>query len=237
MDALSRTRMLIGKDNVEKIKNLRVAVFGLGGVGSFVVEALVRSGVSNIAVFDNDTVSESNINRQIIATVDTIGKDKTEVIKERILSINPDAKVSLKKIFYLPETADKVDLSGFDYIVDAVDTVSAKIELIVRAKAQGIPIISCMGTGGKTDPTRLKVTDIYNTMGCPLAKVMRHELRERKIEGLKVVFSDEPFILCRQEISDEGKKGNGRLVPSSMIFVPATAGIIIAREVIFDCIK
>ena len=190
-----------------------------------------------IALFDNDTVSKSNINRQIIATTSSLEKDKVEVAKERLLSINPNIKIECNKVFYLPENAENIDLSKYDYIVDAVDTVSAKIELISRAKALNIPVISCMGTGGKTDPTKLKVSDIEKTSTCPLARVMRRELKARNIKGVKVVFSDEPSFIDKESEKDAEKKVTGRTVPPSMIFVPASAGLLMAREVVFDLIK
>jgi tRNA A37 threonylcarbamoyladenosine dehydratase len=236
-DISKRSRLLIGEENLEKLANFKIAVFGIGGVGGFVVESLVRSGIKHISIFDNDKVSESNINRQIIATTNTVGKSKVDVMFDRIKDISPDVQVEKKEIFYLPTTANEIDLSEFDYIVDAVDTVSAKIELIKRANDQGIKIISCMGTGGKTDPTRLKVTDIFKTHDCPLSKVMRHELKKRGINKLKVIFSDEPSVICDEEIKNAEEVKNGRISPPSMIFVPASAGILIARTVIFDLIN
>ena len=234
MDAFSRTVSLIGKENLDALKTAKVAVFGVGGVGGFVVEALARSGVQNISVFDNDTVSESNVNRQIIATVDAVGKDKTELIKERVLSINPSAVVHTERVFYLPENADNYDFSIYDYIVDAVDTVSAKIEIIKRAKSANVPVISCMGTGGKLDISALKVADIEKTEGCPLARVMRRELKMRGIKKVKVVYSAETPI---KNVDVGDKKSDGKTAPPSMIFVPATAGLMIAKEVVLDLIK
>ena len=222
--------MLLGAENMEKLKNSHIAVFGLGGVGGHVVEALARCGIEKFDLFDADTVAISNLNRQIIATVDTIGMDKTEAMKNRILSINPQIKANLHKVFYLPENADNFDLSGYSYIVDAIDTVSAKIELIVRTDKLGVPIISSMGTGNKLDPTVLKVTDIYKTSGCPLARVMRKELRDRNIKKLKVVYSEEtPIKPLIAEKSESGKP-----VPGSTSFVPSVAGLIIASEVVKD---
>ncbi len=232
MEKFSRVELLIGKENVNKLASARVIVFGVGGVGGYAVEALVRSGIKNIAVVDSDCVSESNINRQIIATGNTVGKKKVEVIKERILSINNSVGVETYDVFYLPENADIIDLSKYDYVIDAVDTVSAKLEIIKRAKALGVPVISCMGTGGKLYPERLKVTDISKTDVCPLARVMRRELRARGINSLKVVYSDE-----ERSFENQMKGENGKTVPPSMIFVPATAGLILAREVIADLIK
>ena len=234
MNAFSRTESLIGTENLDKIKSAKIAVFGVGGVGGFVVEALARSGVQNITVFDNDVVSESNLNRQIIATVGTIGKDKTELVKERVLSINPNARVQTERVFYLPENAANYDLSVYDYIIDAVDTVSAKIEIIMRAKASGVPVISCMGTGGKLDLLSLKVADIEKTKGCPLARVMRRELKSRGISKVKTVFSEET-VQSAYECTD--KKADGKVAPPSMIFVPAVAGLLIAKEVITDIIN
>ena len=176
MDTFSRVKLLIGSENYQKLKNSSVAVFGVGGVGGYTVEALARSGVGRIAVFDSDTVAKSNINRQIIATEDSVGLDKVDVVKARLLSINPEIKVDCFKVFYLPENADSFDLSGYDYVVDAVDTITAKIEIIKRAKDAGVPVISCMGTGGKIDPTKLTVADIEKTEGCPLARVMRRDV-------------------------------------------------------------
>ena len=225
LDQFSRTELLIGKDGIEKLQNAKVAVFGIGGVGSFVVEGLVRSGIKNFVLVDNDTVSTSNLNRQIIATQSTIGKVKVEVAKERILSINPTANVEIYQEFFMPETEGIID-NTIDYIVDAIDTVTAKIELVVRDNKLNIPIISCMGTGNKLEPTKFEVTDIYKTSVCPLAKVMRKELRSRDIKKLKVVYSKE-----------EPKKVNGSQVPARISFVPSVAGLIIAGEVIKDIIK
>lgn len=237
MEKFNRVKLLLGEQKLLKLKNSSVAVFGVGGVGGYAAEALARSGVGKITVFDNDVVAPSNINRQIIATVNTVGKDKTEVIKERLLSINPNLIVNAVKAFYLPENADKYPVDGYDYIIDAVDTVSAKIELIMRAKAAGVPIISCMGTGGKLDITALKVADIEKTKSCPLARVMRRELKNRGIKGVKVVYSEEPTALCQDELINAEKRENGRTCPPSMIFVPAAAGLILAKEVITDLTK
>ena len=237
MDAFIRVENLIGENNLKALKNSSVAVFGVGGVGGFVCEALVRSGVGNIAVFDGDTVDESNLNRQIIATVDTVGKDKVEVVKSRLLSINPSLKISTNKIFYLPENADQVDLSKYDYIVDAIDTVSAKLELIARAKEKNIPIISCMGTGGKMQMEKLKVCDISLTNGCPLARVMRRELKKRNIFGVKVVYSEESVDFGQKNQGDIKDEKVKKIAPPSMIFVPAVAGLYIAREVVLDLIS
>lgn len=222
----SRTELIIGKEGIEKLKTAKVAIFGIGGVGSFVVEALVRAGVQNFILVDNDKISLTNLNRQIIATHKTIGKAKVDASKERILEINPNAKVETYKEFFLPESEGILD-EDLDYIVDSIDTVTAKIELVIRANKLGIPIISSMGTGNKLDPTKFEVTDIYKTSVCPLAKVMRKELRERGIKALKVVYSKEEPIKINFE---EDKK----TVPGSVSFVPSTAGLIIAGEVIKD---
>lgn len=229
-DLFERTRALVGDGAMEKLNNSRVAVFGVGGVGGYVVEALVRSGIGEIDVFDKDTVSVSNINRQIIATHDTVGKAKVDVIADRIKAINPECKVHAHNVFYLPENADNYDFSEYDYIVDAIDTVTAKLEIIVRADAKGIPVISSMGTGNKLDPTRLEIADISKTEVCPLARVMRRELRVRGINHLKVVYSKEEPI-------KSGIEENGKSVPGSVAFVPSVAGLIIAGEVIKDLIK
>ena len=227
MQEFLRTAMLIGEKALEKLSSSRVAIFGVGGVGSYVVEALARSGVGEFDLIDNDTVNITNINRQIIATHDTIGRDKVEVAKERILSINPSAKVNAHKVFYLPETAEEFDFSQYDYIVDAVDTVTAKIDIIVNAKENNIPVISSMGTGNKLDPTQFKVADIYETSVCPLARVMRRELKKRGIDSLKVLYSkEEPKTQDAEERT-----------PSSIAFVPSVAGLIIAGEVIKDLIR
>lgn len=237
MGALDRAKLLIGEENLQKLSRSSVALFGVGGVGGFVAEALARSGVGAITVFDNDTIAESNLNRQIIANVHNVGKDKTDEIKLRLLSINPNLKVYVNKVFYLPENAEEFDLSAYDYVVDAVDTVSAKIEIIKRAKAVGVPVISCMGTGGKTDPTMLKVSDIQKTSVCPLARVMRRELKKRGVSGVKVVYSEEEPVCDKAAMKNAEKIKCGRPSPPSMIFVPASAGLIIAREVVFDLIK
>ena len=223
-EQFSRTELLIGKDGVEKLKKSKVAIFGLGGVGSYVVEALARAGVGNFILVDNDIISETNINRQIIATYKTIGKPKIQIEKERILEINPNAKVKIFKEFFMPESPDFID-ENVSYIVDAIDTITAKIELVVRAKKMNKPIISCMGTGNKLDPTKFEITDIYKTSVCPLAKVMRKELKNRKIDNLKVLYSKEEPI-----------KLNNKQVPGSISFVPSVAGLIIAGEVIKDII-
>lgn len=222
-----RTRRLLGDTAMDKLKNARVAVFGVGGVGGYVVEALVRSGIGEIDMFDNDTVAESNINRQIIATTETIGRLKVDVAKERALLINPDIKVNSHNCFYMPDNADNYNLAEYSYIVDAIDTVTAKIELIKRAKALDVPIISSMGTGNKLDASMLEVTDIKKTEMCPLARTMRRELKNRGITSLKVVYSKEKPIT-----PDDGDR-----TPASTAFVPAAAGLIIAGEVVKDLTK
>ena len=228
-EQFSRTEMLIGKDGIEKLKNSKVAIFGIGGVGSYVVEALARAGVGSFILVDNDEVSISNLNRQIIATTKTIGKPKVEVAKERILEINPEANVEIYQEFFMPETEGIIDES-VSYIVDAIDTVTAKIELVLRANKLNIPIISSMGTGNKLDPTRFEVTDIYKTSVCPLAKVMRKELKQKAIKKLKVVYSKEEPIKVEQD------KTTKKQVPGSTSFVPSVAGLIIAGEVVKDII-
>lgn len=226
-----RTELLVGNKASEVLSNSSVALFGVGGVGGVVAEALIRSGVGALTVFDGDTVDITNFNRQIIADEKTVGKAKTDVIKDRLSSINPRAKIDMHKVFYLPENADDFDFGGYDYVIDAIDTVTAKIEIIRRAKFAGVPVISCMGTGNKIDPTTLRVADVSQTKGCPLARVMRRELKKRGIEGVKVVYSEEQPRVAVSALSD-GKK----TVPS-MIFVPAVAGLLIAKEVVFDLIE
>ena len=227
LNQFSRTELLIGKEGIEKLKDAKVAVFGIGGVGSFVVEGLARAGIGNFILIDDDKICLTNLNRQIIATRKTIGKYKVEVAKERILEINPNANVEIYQEFFMPESKELLD-KDVSYIVDAVDTVTAKIELVVRANKLNIPIISSMGTGNKLDPTRFEVTDIYKTSVCPLAKVMRKELRARGIEKLKVVYSQEEPV----KIKDGDYK-----TPASISFVPSVAGLIIAGEVVKDIIK
>lgn len=228
-DRFLRTCSLIGEASAEKLNKSSVILFGLGGVGSFTAEALARSGVGKIAIVDCDSVSESNINRQLCALTSTIGERKTEIIKKRILDINPDCIVESFDMFYLPENADKIDLSQYDFIADAIDTVSAKLEIITRAQQLDIPVISCMGTGNKLDPSLLKVSDIFKTEGCPLCRVMRRELKARNIKKLKVVWSPEKTIKPCIEINSGNES---RHAPASMIFVPSSAGIIMAREIV-----
>lgn len=226
----SRTELLLGEKALEKLEKSRVAVFGVGGVGGYCVEALVRSGLGHIDIIDNDTVSLSNINRQIIATVDTVGRKKVEVAKERILSINPDIEVNTFDTFFLPENADEFDFKGYDYIIDAIDTVSAKIALVEKANEFNIPIISSMGAGNKLNPEMFEITDIYKTSVCPLARVLRGKLKKRGIKKLKVVYSKEKALKPLK--SDE--KTAKRQIPGSISFVPSTVGLIIAGEVIKD---
>lgn len=234
-DQFSRTELIIGKDGVEKLNKGKVAIFGLGGVGSYVVEGLARAGIGNFVLVDNDEVDITNINRQIIATTKTIGKPKVEVARDRILEINPNVNVEIHQEFFMPESENILD-NTVNYIVDAVDTVTAKIELVVRANKLNIPIISCMGTGNKLDPSKFEVTDIYNTSVCPLAKVMRKELKTRGIERLKVVYSkEEPLKTNKDNLLEN--ENTRKQVPGSISFVPSVAGLIIAGEVIKDIIK
>ena len=232
-DIFGRSELLIGKAALEKLKGSRVCVFGVGGVGSYVVEALARSGIGAIDVVDNDTVQTSNINRQIIALNSTVGKNKVDVIKQRILDINPQCIVTAHKCFYLPETADEFDFTQYDYVVDAIDTVTAKIDIIVRCDECGTRVISSMGTGFKLDPGRIRVCDIYSTNTDPLARVMRRELKARGIKSLKVVYSDEPPIRPRDVDSDYSEETTARRgTTASIAFVPSVAGLFIAGEVI-----
>lgn len=222
---LKRTEALIGKSATEKLKNTHVAVFGIGGVGGYIVEALARSGIGELTLIDNDTVKESNLNRQIIALNSTVGEKKTVAFEKRLKDINPDIKVNLCNLFVLPENCDEIDFSRFDYVADAIDTVSGKLAIIEHCYNAGIPIISSMGTGNKLDPTAFSVTDINKTDTCPLARVMRYELKKRGIKRLKVLYSNEI-----------PKKQNTR-IPASISFVPSVAGLIIAGEIIKDVIK
>lgn len=234
MSIFERTELIAGSCALEKLKNSRVAVFGIGGVGGYAVEALVRSGVGTLDLIDADTVSESNLNRQIIAVKKTIGMLKTEAAKERALSINPNVNIYTHNVFYSPETGGMFDFSEFDYVVDAVDTVTAKVEIIKRAKAAGVPVISSMGTGNKLRPDLLEVSDIYKTSVCPLARVMRSTLRKAGVDSLKVVYSREkPIVIDPAEIKGQIPPGK-HTVPGSTAFVPAAAGLIIASEVFCD---
>lgn len=236
---LSRTRLLLGSENIEKLKAARVAVFGIGGVGGYVAEALARSAVGSIDIIDNDIISASNINRQIIALHSTIGRYKTEVMKERIKDINPECHVVEHRCFFLPENQDGFNFKDYNYVVDAVDTVAAKIAIVLAADRAGVPVISSMGTGNKFDPLRFKTADIYETSVCPLARVMRRELKKRGIKKLKTVFSDEQpkeyyYVSCNEEVSDISSK---RSMPGSLAYVPPVAGLIIASVVISELIK
>lgn len=241
MNEFSRTELLIGQAALEKLQNSRVAIFGVGGVGGYVCEALVRSGVGHFDLIDNDTVSLTNINRQIIALHSTIGKLKVDVMKERMLDINPDVDVSVHPCFYLPETADQFDFSNYDYVVDAIDTVTGKIEIIVQADAHQVPVISSMGAGNKLNPAMMEVSDIYKTSVCPLARVMRRELKKRHIKHCKVVYSKEKAIQPSQASlekygADSEENFTRKSIPGSTAFVPSVAGLILASEVIKDLI-
>ena len=234
LNQFSRTEILLGSNAMDKLKNSKVIVFGIGGVGGYVVEALVRSGIGTIDIVDNDTVSLTNLNRQIIATWSTIGKNKVDVMEVRMKDINPDVIVNKHQCFYLPETAERFDFSQYDYVIDAVDTVSAKIDIVMQAEKAGIPVISSMGAGNKLNPAAFEVADIYKTSVCPLAKVMRRELKKRGVKKLKVVYSKEiPLKPAENEdIRKENEKK--RQAPGSIAFVPSVAGLIIAGEVIKD---
>ncbi|MDD6655686.1 MAG: tRNA threonylcarbamoyladenosine dehydratase [Lachnospiraceae bacterium] len=249
LNQFSRTELLLGKDAMEKLKKSRVAIFGIGGVGGYVCEALVRSGVGAFDLIDDDKVCLTNLNRQLIATRKTVGQYKVDVMKERIQDINPEAEVRIYKCFFLPENAAEFPFEEYDYIVDAVDTVTAKIELVMKAQEKEIPIISCMGAGNKLDGSQFKVADIYKTKVCPLAKVMRRELKKRGVKRLKVVYSEEApirpiddmAISCRTNcICPPGAKHKcteRRDIPGSTAFVPSVAGLILAGEVIKDLIQ
>lgn len=235
-DFFERTELLLGSEAMNRLAAARVAVFGIGGVGGHAAEALARSGVGMLDIIDKDKVSPSNINRQIVATISNIGRYKTDVMKERIRDINPDAVVNTYQCFFLPENAGAFPFASYDYIIDAVDTVTAKIELVMQARDAGVPIISCMGAGNKLDPTRFEVTDIYKTSVCPLAKVMRKELKARGIKKLRVVYSKEeirkPKPAGKKQAGAEEAENAGKAVPGSVAFVPSVAGLILAGEVI-----
>ena len=249
LNQFSRTQLLLGPEAMEKLKNARVAVFGIGGVGGYVCEALVRSGVGAFDLVDDDKVCLTNLNRQIIATRKTVGKYKTDVMKERILEINPDAEVTVHKCFFLPENADTFPFEEYDYVVDAVDTVTAKIALVMKAQEAGVPIISSMGAGNKLDASAFRVADIYKTKVCPLAKVMRRELKKRGVKKLKVVYSEEQPVRPLEDMSISRrthcicppgaarKCTERRDIPGSTAFVPSVAGLIIAGEVVKDLSK
>ena len=246
LNQFSRTQLLIGADAIKKLSESRVAVFGIGGVGGYVCEALVRSGVGHFDLVDDDKVCLTNLNRQILATRKTVGKYKAEVMAERMLEINPDADIRIHKCFFLPENADDFPFNEYDYVIDAVDTVTAKLELIMRCKEKNVPVISAMGAGNKLDAGRMKIADIYETSVCPLARVMRHELRKRGVRSLKVVYSDEQpirpiedmSISCRSHCicppDAKHKCTERRDIPGSTAFVPAVAGLLIAGEVVRD---
>lgn len=246
LNQFSRTQLLLGKDNMDRLAEAKVAIFGIGGVGGYVAEALARSGVGSFVLVDDDKVCLTNLNRQIIATRKTVGKYKAEVMRDRILEINPDAEVEVRKCFYLPENADEFDFNEYSYVVDAVDTVTAKLEIIMRAKECGVPVISSMGAGNKLDPTKFQVADIYKTSMCPLAKAMRRELKKRGVKKLKVVYStekptrplDDMSVSCRTNcICPPGaahKCTERRDIPGSVAFVPSVVGLIIAGEVVKD---
>ena len=229
-DAFCRTQMLLGAQAMERLRRSRVALFGLGGVGGYVLEALLRSGVGALDLVDNDTVSESNLNRQLLALRSTVGMRKTDAAAARAADINPGAVIRCYPVFFTPQTADLFRFSDYDYVIDAVDTVTAKLELVCRAQAAGVPILSCMGTGNRLDPSQLRITDLSETSNCALARVMRKELRRRGIEHLKVLASSEPAHV--EEESGETKGSQGRPAPGSVAFVPSVAGLMIAGEVI-----
>lgn len=234
INQFSRTELMLGSEAMKKLSESKVAVFGIGGVGGYVTEALARSGVGSLTLVDSDKISMTNINRQIYALLNTVGKYKTDVAKERIMQINPECKVDIYNVFFTPENSDDFDFSQYDYIVDAIDTVSGKIEIAVKAQEYGIPVISSMGAGNKLDPTLFEVADIYKTSVCPLARVMRYELRKRGIKHLKTVYSKEIPIIPDTEGYEEISK---KRIPASIAFVPSAAGLIIAGEVIKDLIK
>ncbi|MBR5404698.1 MAG: tRNA threonylcarbamoyladenosine dehydratase [Oscillospiraceae bacterium] len=231
-EQFSRTAMLLGEKAVERLRRSRVAVFGIGGVGGYAVEALARSGVGTLDLIDADTVAPSNLNRQIIALHSTLGQRKVDAAAQRIHDICPQTAVHAHELFFMPETADQLDFSQFDYVIDAIDTVKGKLEIIQRAEAAGVPVISAMGAGNKLDPTKLQVADIYSTKVCPLARVMRYELRKRGVKRLKVVYSEELPVIPRSPEVNGGKP-----VPGSVMFVPAAAGLILAGEVVRGLVK
>lgn len=232
IDRFSRSRLLLGDNAIELLKNSTVAVFGVGGVGGYVCEALARSGVGTLVIVDHDTVSLTNINRQIIALESTVGEKKVDVLKKRLLDINPEINVVARDEFFLPENSDTFDFSKYDYVVDAIDTVSGKIEIVMKAKAVGACVISSMGAGNKLDPTQFGVADIFSTSVCPLARVMRTELRKRGVDSLKVVYSKE---VAKKPLESEEKSGK-RQTPGSLAFVPSVVGLIIASEVVKDLV-
>ncbi|MBQ2668450.1 MAG: tRNA threonylcarbamoyladenosine dehydratase [Clostridia bacterium] len=234
--AFSRSELLLGAEALKKLKKARVAVFGVGGVGGYTVEALARSGVGTLHLIDNDDVSLTNINRQIIALHSTVGKMKVDVLKERVLDINPDCRVYTYNTFFMPETAAEFDFTQYDYVVDAIDTVAGKIQLAVSAREAGVPIICAMGAGNKLDPNRFEVTELEKTTVCPLARVMRREMKKRGITGVKVVYSREEPITPKGEVETDGVHESRRQTPGSLPFVPAAAGLILASAVVYDLI-
>ncbi len=231
-EQFSRTAKVLGENSIEVLSHCRVAVFGIGGVGGHAVEALARAGIGSIDIIDSDTVSESNINRQTVALHSTVGRPKVQVMRDRILDINPECKVTAHQCFYLPETAENFDFSQYDYVLDCVDTVAAKIDIICRAKELNIPIISAMGAGNKLDPTAFKVADIFETKVCPLARIMRTNLKKRGVRSLKVVYSEEIPLS-----STEKDPETGRSIPGSLPFVPSVMGLIMAGETVKDLVK
>ena len=240
-DQYSRTRLLLGRDGMEKLRNARVILFGLGGVGGYTAEALARAGVGHLDIVDDDTVSLTNLNRQILATHATLGMHKVDVAEKRIHDIDPTIEVRSYKTFYLPETADQFDFSQYDYVIDTIDTVTGKLSLIAQAKEAGVPVISCMGTGNKLDPTGFRVADISKTSGCALSRIMRKECAKRGIKGVKVVYSEElpltPFEDPDDPLEPQREGSSRRSTPGSTAFVPGTAGLIMAGEVIKDLSK
>lgn len=248
VDQFSRAELIFGSEGIEKLKTKKVAVFGIGGVGGHACDALARSGIGAFVLTDSDTVNVTNINRQIVATHSTVGRLKTEVMKERMLDINPDVLVEVHNCFFLPENADEFDFASYDYVVDCVDTVSAKVELVLRAQAANVPVICAMGAGNKLDASRFKVADIYKTEGCPLARVMRRELKKRGVKKLKVVYSDEiptrptPEAALKNRLAEAEEAGVDpstlkRDIAGSSAFVPPVVGLIMAGEVVKDLVK
>jgi tRNA A37 threonylcarbamoyladenosine dehydratase len=235
LNQFSRTELLIGKDGIQKLQNSKVAIFGIGGVGSFVVEGLVRAGVKDFILIDNDKICLTNLNRQIIATTKTIGKYKVDVMKERILEINPNAKVETYKEFYMPNCKTNIITKNLSYVVDCIDTVTAKIEIVMNCNKLNIPVISSMGTGNKLDASKFEITDINKTSVCPLAKVMRKELKRKNISKLKVIYSKEEPIKPYETVENE--ETNKKQIPGSISFVPSVAGLMIAGEVVKDIIN
>lgn len=230
----SRTARIFGADGMERLQSAHVAVFGVGGVGSYIAEGLARSGVGHISLIDSDAVDITNLNRQLEALFDTVGKPKAQAMRERILQINPECEVIVHDCFFLPENSDSFDFTQYSYVADAVDTVTAKIELVVKAQREGVPIISSMGTGNKLCPAMLEVSDIYKTSVCPLARVMRQELKKRGVKRLKVVYSKEEPI---QALKSDEDNPHRRSIPASAVFVPGTAGLIIASEIVKDIVQ